>query len=105
MNRQESSPAILVGLGEHSSVSPASAVARMGAASAIKRDEMKHIIGSMRRDRQEYTRERSSNNLEETVHRFDENRKNLLLKWQAMSEQRKSSRMSSSRRMLDQVNS
>ena len=80
---------MLIGSDEYACAPLASAVTRMVAASAANRGEMKDIIESIRRDRKEYIRERSSNNLEEIVHRVDEQRKALLVKWQAMSEQRK----------------
>ena len=80
---------MLVGTDEYACASSASAVTRLVAVSAANRGEMKDIIGSIRRDRKENIRERGSNNLEEIVHRVDEQRKALLVKWQAMSEQRK----------------
>jgi hypothetical protein len=88
--------------GEYSCVPPASALTRMvGAASDVKRSEMKIIIGSIRRDRKEYIKQRSSNSLEETVHRVEEQRKALLVKWQAMSDQRKASGLSSAFLLID----
>ena len=88
--------------GEYSCVPPASALTRMvGAASDVKRSEMKIIIGSIRRDRKEYIKQRSSNSLEETVHRVEEQRKALLVKWQAMSDQRKASGLSSAFLLVD----
>ena len=71
-----------------------SAVSRMSAASAVNRGEMKTIIESIRRDREEDIsgRERCGKDLEETLRQFEEQRKALLVKWQAMSEQRRVSR-------------
>jgi hypothetical protein len=110
-NRQESCPSMLAS-GGYSCVSPSSAVSRMGSASAVNRREMKSIIESIRRDRDEFTRrDRSSKNLEETLHygeeqrqsdsnqleealrRVDEQRKALLVKWRGISEQRKPSEL------------
>ena len=69
----------------------------MSAASAVNRGEMKSIIESMRRDREGdiSDRERCEKNPEETLPQFEEQRKALLVKWQAMSEERKLSQQSS----------
>ena len=87
----------MLGSGGSSCVSSSSAVSRMSAASAVNRGEMKSIIESMRRDREGdiSDRERCEKNPEETLPQFEEQRKALLVKWQAMSEERKLSQQSS----------
>jgi hypothetical protein len=87
----------MLGSGGSSCVSSSSAVSRMSAASAVNRGEMKSIIESMRRDREGdiSDRERCEKNPEETLPQFEEQRKALLVKWQAMSEERKLSQRSS----------
>ena len=89
LKRQESFPTILSS-GGSSYISSASAVSRMGALSIVNRREMKSILHAIRRDREEYTRERCNKKIEETLHRLEEQSKALLVKWQTMSEQRKS---------------
>ena len=89
LKRQESCPTILSS-GGSSYISSASAVSRMGALSITNRREMKSILHAIRRDREEYTRERCNKKIEETLHRLEEQSKALLVKWQTMSEQRKS---------------
>jgi len=91
LKRQESCPTILSS-GGSSYISSASAVSRMGALSITNRREMKSILHAIRRDREEYTPQRTLQNkkIEETLHRLEEQSKALLVKWQTMSEQRKS---------------
>ena len=70
----------------------------MSAASTVSCGEIKSIIESIRRDREEGIsgRESCGKSLEEqTLHRFEEQRKALLVKWQAMREQRNLSRWGS----------
>ena len=94
-----------LGLGEYSYISSSSAVSRTSAASAVNRAEMKSIVESMRRDVEISERERYEKNREETLHQFDEQRKSLLIKWQAMSEHRKASRLSMSSRTREVTSS
>jgi hypothetical protein len=81
-------------------LSSSSAVSRMSATSAVNRVQMQSLVESMRRDRDMDISGRvlCGGNREETLHQFDEQRKALLAKWQAMSEQRKASRLSMSSR-------